>query len=109
MAYTVKLVDFITRTYEAEFGTCDLCMGTGQATDETFVFELGSGKIIEADNTYWHYGDHFTIIDIDNTADSAHWLSQQTFVGKEPEEITDSLLYALGERYYVHLAVANNK
>lgn len=98
MTYTLKLVDFIANTYETEFGTCDLCMYTGQATDETFVFELGSGRRIEANNTYRDWGDHFTVIDVDNTADFAHWLSQQTFVGKEPEDITTFMFSELGKQ-----------
>lgn len=109
MTYTLKLVDFITNTYETEFGTCDMCMHTGQATEETFVFKLGSGRIIEADNTFWDWGDHFTIIYIKNTADFAHWLSQQTFEGDEPWEITNSMLCALRDHYEDHVEMERHK
>mgnify|MGYP001758034313 CR=1 FL=1 len=109
MTYTLKLVDFITNTYETTFGTCDMCMHTGQATDETFVFELGSGRCIEADNTYWDWGDHFTAITVDNTADFAHWLSEQTFAGDEPDDITYSMLSELGEHYHDHIERERHK
>lgn len=85
MTYTIKLVDFETKFYDTTFGTCDLCLSTGEHREEIFVFQVSGGRTIELENGYWCYGDYFTLFEIDNTADFAHWLSSQKFHGKRPE------------------------
>lgn len=73
----VKLVDFKTNTYETTFGTCELCMGTGMATEESMKFEYDDGYTEWVDLYFWSWGDLMTIDEIDNTANFAHWLSKQ--------------------------------
>ena len=94
MTYKLKLIDFKTKTSMATFGTCELCMGTSELVEGVFVFETSRGKVIEVTNGRWDWGDYDTIVNIENTADFAHWLSQQEFEGKPPEhewDIADNL------------------
>ena len=73
----IKLIDISTNTYETVFGTCDICLSTGIAEEQTFIFDIG-GEIRQVDGFYWSYGDLFTTW-IENTADFAYWLSQPEF------------------------------
>lgn len=85
MTYTLKLIDFYTHSYETTFGTCDLCMSTGTHDEEHLVFETSDNTIIDMENGYWNWGDYFTLIYVENTADFAHWLNNQEFDGEAPE------------------------
>lgn len=85
MTYTLKLTDFYSDSYETDFGTCDLCMSTGIHEEEHFVFETSDGTVIDMENGYWSWGDYYTLLYIDNTADFAHWLSKQEFDGEAPK------------------------
>lgn len=86
MTYTLKLIDFYTDSYEATFGTCELCMSSGVHDEEHFVFETSEGNVINMENGYWYWGDYFTFIEVGNSADFAHWLSQQDFEGEAPQD-----------------------
>lgn len=90
MSYTMKLVDFETETTIENFGTCELCMSTGELRREFFVFEVSDlededTKRITVENGEWDYGDYDRILYLDNSADFAHWISKQTFEGKAPK------------------------
>lgn len=89
MTYTLKLIDFKTKSYETTFGTCDLCMSTGMHTTEHFIFETSEDKVIYMENGFWDWGDYFTLIEVENSADFAHWLSQQEFEGEAPQDERD--------------------
>lgn len=101
MTYSLKLIDFYTHSYEATFGTCDLCMGSGIHDEEHFVFETSKGNTIDMENGYWCWGDYFTLIYIDNTADFAHWLNSKKFDGEAPEteEELQEIIYNIVDEY----------
>ena len=74
----IKLVDHKSDTYETEFGTCELCMFTGLATETSLKFQYEDGYTEWVDAFEWSWGDLFEVY-IDNLADFAHWLQQQDF------------------------------
>lgn len=80
----IKLIDMHINSYETEFGTCDLCMSTGTAEETRLLFEWEDGTQFKANAFFWDYGDMYSI-DIYNTADFAHWISQ-----KDLEKFTDT-------------------
>lgn len=50
----VKLVDYKHEVeHDVEFGTCELCMSTGDLRYGVFVFEDESGERIEITNGEW--------------------------------------------------------
>lgn len=104
MTYSMKLIDFKTESYETTFGTCELCMSSGTNTIEIFVFEISNGNIIEMENGFWDWGDYFTLTYIENTADFAHWLSQETFEGEPPcdERELQNMIRDIEEDYKNH-------
>lgn len=75
----IKLVDFDPgEPYEAEFGTCELCMSTGIAQEPRFKFEYEDGTTEWVDGYYWSWGDFFSV-ELDNSAAFAGWLFEQDF------------------------------
>ena len=75
----IKLVDFDPgEPYETEFGTCELCMGTGEAQDPRFKFKYEDGSTEWVDGYFWYWGDQFVVY-VDNTAEFAGWLIEQDF------------------------------
>ena len=74
----VKLIDHQSETYEAEFGTCEMCLYTGQATETQLKFQYEDGSTEWVDAFFWSWG-YLDEIEIENLADFAHWLSQQDF------------------------------
>lgn len=75
----IKLVDFDPgEVYETEYGTCELCMGTGETQDPRFKFEYEDGTTEWVDGSFWSWGDQFVIY-VDNTAAFAGWLLEQDF------------------------------
>lgn len=44
MGMKLKLIDVKNNTYEAETGTCDLCLGTETVSEDTFVFKVSDGN-----------------------------------------------------------------
>lgn len=105
MSYSLKLIDLKTNSYETIFGTCDLCMGTGVHTEEHLIFETSEEKIIDMENGLWCWGDYFTLLDVDNTADFAHWLSTQEFEGDAPQDESDMQenIAFIGDKYDLYL------
>lgn len=90
-----------THSYEATFGTCDLCMGSGIHDEEHFVFETSEGNTIDMENGFWKWGDYFNLVYIDNTADFAHWLNSKKFDGEAPEteEELQEIIYDIVSEY----------
>lgn len=82
----LKLIDHESVTEETDFGTCDLCAYTGEATFTTLIFKRDDGEILRAETWYWCWGDLFEI-DIDNVFDFAAWIKDQNF--PDDLDITD--------------------
>lgn len=82
----LKLIDHESVTEETDFGTCDLCAYTGEATFTTLIFKRDDGQILRAETWYWCWGDLFEI-DIDNVFDFAAWIKDQDF--PDDLDITD--------------------
>lgn len=74
----LKLIDHESVTEETDFGTCDLCAYTGEATFTTLIFKRDDGEVLRAETWYWCWGDLFEI-DIDNVFDFAAWIKDQNF------------------------------
>lgn len=74
----LKLVDHISKTYTTTFGTCELCMYTGETTDTTLVFRWEDGTELRADTFFWSWGDKFVVY-IDNLAEFALWIGKRDF------------------------------
>lgn len=83
----LKLVDHISETYPTTFGTCELCMHTGETTDTTLIFQWEDGTEFRADAFYWSWGDKFDIY-IDNLAEFALWICTQDF---DKDEVTEEV------------------
>ena len=58
----ITLVNVISDTDTATFGTCELCMSTGELTTETMVFSDGT----HVETGYWSWGDYIVEYYIDN-------------------------------------------
>lgn len=75
----IKLIDFDPgEPYETEFGTCELCMSTGEAQDPRFKFKYEDGSTEWVDGSFWSWADQFVVY-VDNTAEFAGWLIEQDF------------------------------
>lgn len=99
----LKLIDHESVTKETDFGTCDLCAYTGEATFTTLIFQRDDGEILRAETWYWCWGDLFEI-DIDNVFDFAAWILTQDF--PDDLDITDyDTLQGVVDDYkdYLHL------
>lgn len=82
----LKLIDHESVTKETDFGTCDLCAYTGEATFTTLIFKRDDGEVLRAETWYWCWGDLFEI-DIDNVFDFAAWIKGKEF--PDDLDITD--------------------
>ena len=82
----LKLIDHESVTEETDFGTCDLCAYTGEATFTTLIFQRDDGEILRAETWYWCWGDMFEIY-IDNVFDFAAWIKDKEF--PDDLDITD--------------------
>lgn len=101
----IKLVDHKSDTYETKFGTCELCMFTGMATETRLKFQYEDGPTEWVDAFAWSWGDLFEV-EIDNLADFAHWLHQQDF--PEDFRIDYSALLDLNYDYEDYLEKENH-
>ena len=74
----LKLIDVENRTYQTTFGTCDLCLSTGTASEDTYVFRAladdGYAEIVEVEAFCWSWGDLFTV-EVDNQILFAEWFN----------------------------------
>ena len=102
MTFTMKLIDIKKDTYEAVYGTCELCMSTSMHTDTYFVMDIGGTVYTletgewdyDDDNDYfyeWTHGDYNEYFYIENTADFAYWLNTQEFDGDAPKDSIEAL------------------
>lgn len=99
----LKLIDHESVTKETDFGTCDLCAYTGEATFTTLIFKRDDGEVLRAETWYWCWGDLFEI-DIDNVFDFAAWIKDKEF--PDDLDITDyDTLEGVVEDYkdYLHM------
>ena len=99
----LKLIDHESVTKETDFGTCDLCAYTGEATFTTLIFQRDDGEVLRAETWYWSWGDLFEIY-IDNVFDFAAWIKDKEF--PDDLDITDYYtLESVVEKYerYKHL------
>lgn len=84
----LKLIDHRSVTYETTYGTCELCMYTGQSTDTTLFFRWEDGTEFEADAFMWDWGDKYEVY-IENLAEFALWVKEQDFDKEETmQEVT---------------------
>lgn len=86
----LKLIDHESVTKETDFGTCELCASTGEATFTTLIFKRDDGEVLRAETWYWSWGDLFTI-DIDNVFDFAAWIKDKEF----PDDLDITDYYSL--------------
>lgn len=73
----VKLIDVKRDVEEETFGTCELCMSTGTAEYETFMFrDQDTGEEFSVDAWFWSWGDLFNI-HLENIPRFAAWIQEQ--------------------------------
>lgn len=82
ITYRVRLLDYNEYSQETTFGTCDICMYTGTATNPTFTFEFtdtetGEKTVRDVRGYEWDWGDYSTV-DISNVALFGDWLEDNT-------------------------------
>lgn len=82
-----KVIDYVSKVEEVEFGTCELCFHTGYAEQGYLVIEDELGKKEDIPLYEWDWGDCYEIY-IDNVVDFSHWLSQRN---EPPLEEIDNL------------------
>lgn len=73
----IKLVDVHSgEPYEAQSGTCELCMGPAyMAEDLYYVFEDSHGDRYSVCGTWWDWGDSFELPHIENVPHFGAWLA----------------------------------
>lgn len=75
-----KLIDVLQEVKEdVEFGTCEMCFGTGSLKKTIFVLEDEYGNKHEIENGEWKWGDYYPLRheEIENVVDFALFISQQ--------------------------------
>lgn len=80
--YRVRLLDYNEYSEDVTFGTCEICMHTGNADNPTFTFEFtdtetGEETVSNVKGYEWDYGDYYTV-DIYNVARFGDWLEDNT-------------------------------
>lgn len=80
--YRVRLLDYNEYSEDVTFGTCEICMHSGNADNPTFTFEFTDTDTGEktASNVYgyeWDFGDYYTVY-ISNVARFGDWLENNT-------------------------------
>lgn len=64
--HKVKIVDIREETeHDVEFGTCEICMGTGDLTRFWITFEV-NGDRVDKENGYWSWGDYLNYFSFSN-------------------------------------------
>ena len=99
----LKLVDVENNTYQTTFGTCDLCLSTGTASEDTYVFRAladdGYAEIVEVEAFFWSWGDLFTV-DVDNQILFAEWFNAQEFEVDSTDQLHYSWLDDIVDQYH---------
>ena len=87
-----KVIDYVSKIQEVEFGTCELCFHTGYAEEGYLVIEDEFNRQEKINLSEWEWGD-CTEIYIGNIINFSHWLNQR----EEPpfEEIDDLFSWLL--------------
>lgn len=102
--YRVRLLAYREDTeYDVTFGTCDICMHTGDAENPVYTFEFTDTETGEKDvrdvNGYeWDWGDYNTV-DIYNVITFGDWLEDNT-VTVTTKDMDLSDLRDLASRFY---------
>ena len=92
----VKLVDYKYEVeHDVEFGTCELCISTGDLRYGVFVFEDESGERIEITNGEWSWGDWLDDYHIENIPRFADFFNKRN-VGSL-EDVEESLMDAYSD------------
>src|SRR5699024_10865532 len=92
----VKLVDYKHEVeHDVEFGTCELCMSTGDLEYGVFVFEDESGERIEITNGEWSWGDWFDDYHIENIPRFADFFNKRNV--EKLEDVEASLMEAYND------------
>ena len=85
----VKLVDYKYEVeHDVEFGTCELCMGTGDLRYGVFVFEDELGERLEITNGEWSWGDWFDDYHIENIPRFADFFNTRNVDKLEDVEVS---------------------
>ena len=76
--YRVRLLDYNEYSEDVTFGTCEICMHSGNAENPTFTFEFtntetGEETVSDVEGYMWNWGDYSTV-DIYNVPRFGDWL-----------------------------------
>lgn len=76
--YRVRLLEYHDEPEETTFGTCEICMYTGTATNPTYTMEFtdtetGEKSVHDVEGYSWSWGDYFTV-EISNVIHFGDWL-----------------------------------
>lgn len=77
--YRVRLLAYREDTeYDVTFGTCEICMSTGNAENPVYTFELtdtetGEKEVRDVDGYDWNWGDYDAVY-VDNVVTFGDWL-----------------------------------
>lgn len=71
-----KVIDYVSKIQEVEFGTCELCFHTGYAEEGYLVIEDELNRQEKINLSEWEWGD-CTEIYIGNIIDFSSWLNQR--------------------------------
>lgn len=76
--YRVRLLGYYVEPQETTFGTCELCMHTGTATNPVYTMEFkdtdtGKEFVRDVEGYFWSWGDYFTVY-ISNVIAFGDWL-----------------------------------
>ena len=83
----VKLIDYKHEVkHDVEFGTCELCMSTGDLRYGVFVFEDELGERLEITNGEWSWGDWFDDYHIENIPRFADFFNKKNVGSLEDVE-----------------------
>lgn len=94
--HKVQIVDVRDETeHDVEFGTCDVCMGTGSLTRFWFTFEVGS-KRVEMENGRWDYGDYEDYFRFYNVIRFINEFNMQNIMVDDISDITPSWMENIG-------------
>lgn len=86
---SVKLVDYKYEVeHDVEFGTCELCISTGDLEYGVFVFEDDFGEHLEITNGEWSWGDWLDDYHIENIPRFADFFNKRKVEKLEDVEVS---------------------
>ena len=99
----LKLINVKNRTRKTTFGTCDLCLSTGTASEDTYVFRAladdGYAEIVEVEAFFWNWGDLFTV-EVDNQILFAEWFNAAGIEVESTGEMNYNWLDDIVDQYH---------